>query len=102
MVPVYESRFEVGESSVQPKPIDLSMYSKNSVTSFRTLALNYISSSLAPSTGVFPEEKLNDPYYFSWSLMVKMFLEGSHQFGFMTGETLRPPLGDAHKLYLKR
>ncbi|XP_050936316.1 uncharacterized protein LOC103497029 isoform X2 [Cucumis melo] len=33
--------------------------------------------------------------YFSWSQSIKMFLEGRHQFGFLTGETVRPSPGDA-------
>ena len=47
-----------GESSAQYKPTDLPMYSKDLVTSFPTLSSNYITSSLAPSTNVFPKGSL--------------------------------------------
>ena len=60
-----KSGFEVGKSSAQSKPTDLPMYSKNSVTSLPTLSSNYITSSLAPSTGVYPGETLNGNNYFS-------------------------------------
>ena len=76
------------------------MYSKNPVTLFPTLSSNYITSSLAPFTSVFPREKLNglkSQNYFSWSQTIKMFLEGHHQFDFPTRETLRLPPGDAQE-----
>ncbi|KAL4016805.1 hypothetical protein IC575_024462 [Cucumis melo] len=77
------------------KPTELSMYSKNPVTSFPNLSSYYITSSLGSSTRNFSGEKLNGQNYFSWSQSIKMFLEGRHQFGFLTGETVRPPPGDA-------
>ncbi|KAA0041048.1 uncharacterized protein E5676_scaffold1017G00730 [Cucumis melo var. makuwa] len=54
-----KSGSKVGESSTQSKLIDLSMYFKNSITSLPILSSNYITSSLAPTTSVFPREKLN-------------------------------------------
>ncbi|KAL4010963.1 hypothetical protein IC575_028005 [Cucumis melo] len=70
------------------------MYSKNPVTVPNSRS-NYISGSLGSSTGNFSGEKLNGQNYFSWSQSIKMFLEGRHQFGFLTRETVRPPPGDA-------
>ncbi|KAL0554132.1 hypothetical protein IC582_008046 [Cucumis melo] len=67
------------------------MYSKNPVTSFPNLQSNYITGSL----GNFSDEKLNGQNYFSRSQSIKMFLEGRHQFGFLTGETVRSSPGDA-------
>uniref|UniRef100_A0A9I9EM90 Retrotransposon Copia-like N-terminal domain-containing protein n=1 Tax=Cucumis melo TaxID=3656 RepID=A0A9I9EM90_CUCME len=77
------------------KPIELPMYFKNPITSFPNLPSNYITGSLGSFTGNFSGEKLNGQNYFSWSQSVKMFLEGRHQFSFLTGETIRPPSGDA-------
>ncbi|KAA0041844.1 cleavage stimulation factor subunit 77 isoform X2 [Cucumis melo var. makuwa] len=74
-----KSRFEVGESSTQSKPTDLPMYSKNPLTSFPNL-----------SSGAFPREKLNGQNYFSWSQLIKMFLDGRHQFDFLTGRLSFP------------
>ncbi|KAL0536299.1 hypothetical protein IC582_025242 [Cucumis melo] len=71
------------------------MYSKNPVTLFPNSQSNYITGSLGSSTGNFSGEKLNGQNYFSWSQSIKMFLEGRYQFGFLTGETVRPPPGDA-------
>ncbi|KAA0065740.1 DNA-directed RNA polymerases I and III subunit RPAC1 [Cucumis melo var. makuwa] len=93
------SRVEVGESSTHSKPIDLSMYSKSPITSFPNLSSNYITSSMTTSTTVFLGEKLNGQNYFSWSQSIKMFLEGRQQFGFLTGEILRPSLGDAQERF---
>ena len=92
--PYNRSEVEADESSAHSKPTKLSMYSKNSVTLFPNLPSNYITSCLESSTRNFPCEKLNGQNYFSWSQSVKMFLEGHHQFGFLTGETVRPPPGD--------
>ncbi|KAA0052293.1 LRR receptor-like serine/threonine-protein kinase FEI 2 isoform X1 [Cucumis melo var. makuwa] len=93
--PQNKSDIEAGASSMHSKPIELPMYSKNPVTSFPNLPSNYITGSLDSSTGNFFGEKLNGQNYFSWSQSIKMFLEGRHQFGFLTGETVRPPPGDA-------
>ncbi|KAL0553894.1 hypothetical protein IC582_007798 [Cucumis melo] len=67
------------------------MYSKNPITSFPNLQSNYITGSL----GNFSSEKLNGQNYFSWSQSIRMFLEGRHQFSFLTGETVRPSPRDA-------
>ncbi|KAL4016826.1 hypothetical protein IC575_024484 [Cucumis melo] len=88
--PQNRSDVEAGESSTHSKPTELSMYSKNPVTSFPNLPSNYITGSLGSSTGNFSGEKLNGQNYFSWSQSIKMFLEGRHQFGFLTKETVRP------------
>uniref|UniRef100_A0A9I9E6Y4 UBN2_3 domain-containing protein n=1 Tax=Cucumis melo TaxID=3656 RepID=A0A9I9E6Y4_CUCME len=93
--PQNRSDIEAGESSTHSKPTELSMYSKNPVTSFPNSKSNYITGSLGSSTGNFSGEKLNGQNYFSCSQSIKMFLEGRYQFGFLTGETIRPPLGDA-------
>ncbi|KAL4011238.1 hypothetical protein IC575_028290 [Cucumis melo] len=93
--PQNRSDIEAGESSTHSKPTELSMYSKNPVTSFLNLPSNYITSSLSLSSGNFSGEKLNGQNYFRWSQSIKMFLEGRHQFGFLTGESVRPPPGDA-------
>ncbi|TYK31681.1 UBN2_3 domain-containing protein [Cucumis melo var. makuwa] len=93
--PQNRSDIEAGESSTHSKPTELPMYSKNSVTSFPNSQSNYITGSLGSSTGNFSGEKLNGQNYFSWSQSIKMFLEGRYQFGFLTGETVRPPPGDA-------
>ncbi|KAA0059996.1 putative tRNA pseudouridine synthase [Cucumis melo var. makuwa] len=89
--PQNRSDIEAGESSTHSKPTELPMYSKNPVTSFPNLQSNYTTGSL----GNFSGEKLNGQNYFSWSQSIKMFLEGRHQFGFLTGETVRPSPGDA-------
>ncbi|KAA0025328.1 cysteine-rich RLK RECEPTOR-like protein kinase [Cucumis melo var. makuwa] len=89
--PQNRSNIEAGESSTHSKPTELPMYSKNPVTSFPNSQSNYMGS----STGNFSGEKLNGQNYFSWSQSIKMFLEGRYQFGFLTGETVRPPPGDA-------
>ena len=81
-----KSGLKVVGSFAQFRPTDLPMYSKNPVTLLPTLSSNYITSSLAPSTGVFLGEKLNGQNYFSWSQSVKMFLEGRHQFSFFDKE----------------
>uniref|UniRef100_A0A9I9E5X4 Retrotransposon Copia-like N-terminal domain-containing protein n=1 Tax=Cucumis melo TaxID=3656 RepID=A0A9I9E5X4_CUCME len=93
--PQNRSDIEAGESSTHSKPTELPMYSKNPVTSFPNSQSNYITGSLGSSTGNFSGEKLNGQNYFSWSQSIKMFLEGRYQFGFLTGETVRPPPGDA-------
>ncbi|KAL0542592.1 hypothetical protein IC582_017662 [Cucumis melo] len=93
--PQNRSDIEAGESSTHSKPTELPMYSKNPVTSFPNSQSNYITGSLGSSTGNFSGEKLNGQNYFSWSQSIKMFLEGRYQFGFLTGETVRPPPEDA-------
>ena len=93
--PQNRSDIEAGESSTHSKPTELPMYSKNPVTSFPNSQSNYITGSLGSSTGNFSGEKLNGQNYFSWSQSIKMFLEGRYQFGFLTGEIVRPPPGDA-------
>uniref|UniRef100_A0A9I9EMW7 Retrotransposon Copia-like N-terminal domain-containing protein n=1 Tax=Cucumis melo TaxID=3656 RepID=A0A9I9EMW7_CUCME len=93
--PQKKSDIEAGESSTHSKPTELPMYSKNPVTSFPNLPSNYIIGSLGSTIGNFSSEKLNGQNYFSGSQSIKMFLEGRHQFGFLTGETVRPPPGDA-------
>ncbi|KAL0556266.1 hypothetical protein IC582_004778 [Cucumis melo] len=93
--PQNRSDIEAGVSSTHSKPTELPMYSKNPVTSFPNSQSNYITGSLGSSTGNFSGEKLNGQNYFSWSQSIKMFLEGRYQFGFLTGETVRPPPGDA-------
>ncbi|KAL0561693.1 hypothetical protein IC582_002133 [Cucumis melo] len=93
--PQNRSNIEADESSTNSKPTKLPMYSKNPVTSFSNLPSNYITGFLGSSTGNFLGEKLNGQNYFSWSQSIKMFLEGCHQFDFLTGETVRPPIGDA-------
>uniref|UniRef100_A0A9I9EA31 Retrotransposon Copia-like N-terminal domain-containing protein n=1 Tax=Cucumis melo TaxID=3656 RepID=A0A9I9EA31_CUCME len=95
--PKNRSDIEAGESLTHSKPIELPMYSKNLVTSFPNLPSNYITGSLGSSTGNFSSEKLNGQNYFSWSQSIKMFLEGRHQFGFLTRETVRSSPGDALK-----
>lgn len=80
---------------MQSKSIYLPMYLKDLVTSFSNLSSNYISGSIAPFIGNFPEEKLNGQNYFSWSQSIKMFLEDHHQFGFLRRETISPPPDDA-------
>ncbi|KAL0550200.1 hypothetical protein IC582_014704 [Cucumis melo] len=96
--PLNRSDIEAGKSSTHSKPTELPMYSKNPVTSFPNLQSNYITGSL----GNFSGEKLNGQNYFSWSQSIKMFLEGRHQFGFLTGETIRPSPGDALERLWKR
>ncbi|KAL0554473.1 hypothetical protein IC582_008395 [Cucumis melo] len=93
--PQNRSDIEAGESSTHSKPTELPMYSKNPITSFLNLPSNYITGSLGSSTGNFSGEKLNGQNYFSWSQSINMFLEGRYQFGFLTGETIRPSPGDA-------
>ncbi|KAA0057570.1 uncharacterized protein E5676_scaffold411G002330 [Cucumis melo var. makuwa] len=93
--PQNRSDIEAGESSTHSKPTELPMHSKNPVTSFSNLPSNYITGSLGSSTGNFSSEKLNGQNYFSWSQSIKIFLEGRHQFGFLTGEIIRPSPGDA-------
>ncbi|KAL0545260.1 hypothetical protein IC582_020410 [Cucumis melo] len=95
--PQNRSNIEAGKSSTHSEPTELPIYSKNPVTSFPNSPSNYINGSLDSSTGKFPGEKLNWQNYFSWSQSVKMFLKGRHQFNFLTGETIRPPPGDALK-----
>uniref|UniRef100_A0A9I9E9X8 Kirola-like n=1 Tax=Cucumis melo TaxID=3656 RepID=A0A9I9E9X8_CUCME len=85
--PQNRSDIEAGKSSTHSKPTKLPMYSKNSITSFPNLLSNYITGSLGSYIGNFSGEKLNEQNYFSWSQSVKMFLEGHHQFDFLTGET---------------
>ncbi|KAA0048322.1 hypothetical protein E5676_scaffold25G00280 [Cucumis melo var. makuwa] len=93
--PQNRSDIEADESSTHSKPTELSMYSKNLVTLFPNLPSNYITGSLGSSTGNFSGEKLNGQNYFSWSQSIKMFLEGRHQFDFLTGETVHAPPRDA-------
>ena len=64
----------------------ISMLPETFSTLLHALSSNYITSSLAPSTGVFLGEKLNGQNYFSWSQSVKMFLEGRHQFSVIDKE----------------
>ena len=93
--PQNRSNIEAGESLMHFKPTELPMYSKNPITSFPNLLSNYITGSLGSSTENFSGEKLNGQNYFSWSQSIKMFLEGRHQFDFLTGGTVRPLPGDA-------
>ncbi|KAA0049822.1 reverse transcriptase [Cucumis melo var. makuwa] len=51
--PQNRSDIEAGESSTHSKPTELSMYSKNLVTSFPNLPSNYVTGSLGSSTGSF-------------------------------------------------
>ena len=69
-----KSEFEVGESSTQSKPTILPMYSKIPITSLPYLSSNSITSYWAPSTNVFPREKLNGQNYFSSLNQSKYFL----------------------------
>ncbi|KAA0059989.1 Cysteine-rich RLK (RECEPTOR-like protein kinase) 8 [Cucumis melo var. makuwa] len=62
--PQNRSDIEAGESSTHSKPTELSMYFKNTVTSFPNLPSNYITGSLGSSTGNFSGEKLNGPKLF--------------------------------------
>lgn len=56
------------------------------ITLFPNATLTYVFRSVAQSIEVFTKVKSNDKNYISWSLSVKMILEGCHKFDFLIGE----------------